>query len=278
MINSYSEYLKQLKEKIRKNNYQMLLDSDIDSFIGANKLDINYDITIADVKTDIKAIILKHRQQSRNRQKQNPKYNKIQNKTVKNYQQYEKLLKEYIIKNNGMRLNDSQINSFIKTYTLDRDWGITNTDVFTDMINILSRVNTNISVKNIQIETNNNTKQKDINSIENDILYHKTKLSEDDLKIVDTIIKYMNECPSVFKETKRIEALLRDIIPEKRMEVNLLSFLAKEGILSEQGLTDSSRNKLICNQYISIIKSSFGTDSLIAERMVQIWVACLEGI
>ena len=185
-------------------------------------------------------------------------------------------IKEAIIKNNSVSLNNAQVNDFIRKNNLDCDWGITNSDVYIDMKDILSRMNKMTSKSIESAKKKNEIKQDDNSSFGNDGLYNEFKLSDDDLEIVNLIKKYMIECPSVFKETKRIRALLNDLIPEKRIEVNLLSFLAESGILSENDISES--NRLICNQYISIIKSNFGTNGLIAERMVRIWVACLEQV
>lgn len=284
MIKTYKEYLKQLKILVKKNNYRMLSDSDIISFIQTNSLDSNYSVTISDVKTDINAIISNHKQYIRihNQQRyQNSKKKTIPTKTVKTYQQYVKLLETAIANNQGARLNNIQVNDFIHNNNLDRDWGITNIDVYKDMSDYFSRISPNTYVKNVPVKDNISEK-KDLQKYKehmvekNESLDEKQVLSDDDLDLITQISKYMNECPSAFKEIKRIEAVLRDIIPDKIMEINLLSFLAREGILAEQNLLNM--DEFIRNRYVSMLISNYGTDSSIAKRMVQIWMACLNRV
>ncbi len=284
MIKTYKEYLKQLKILVKKNNYRMLSDSDIISFIQTNSLDSNYSVTISDVKTDINAIISNHKQYIRihNQQRyQNSKKKTIPTKTVKTYQQYVKLLETAIANNQGARLNNIQVNDFIHSNNLDRDWGITNIDVYKDMSDYFSRISQNTYVKNVPVKDNISEK-KDLQKYKehmvekNESLDEKQVLSDDDLDLITQISKYMNECPSAFKEIKRIEAVLRDIIPDKIMEINLLSFLAREGILAEQNLLNM--DEFIRNRYVSMLISNYGTDRIIAQRMVQIWMACLNRV
>lgn len=282
MINTYKEYLKQLRILVQKNNYHMLSDSNIISFIQTNALDINYNVTINDVKTDINAIISNHKQYIQNQQRyQNSRKKTITTKKVKTYQQYVKLLEDAVVKNNGTRLNNTQVNDFIKNNNLDRDWGITSIDVYKDMSDILSRINKKSSPKKTP-DNYNSSHKKNMQDHKEHMLEknvssnNKKELSDDDIDLVTQISKYMRECPSAFKEIKRIEAVLRDIIPEKIMEINLLSFLAREGILAEQDPVNM--DDLICNRYVSMLVSNYGTERLIAERMVQIWVSCLDQV
>lgn len=95
-------------------------------------------------------------------------------------------------------------------------------------------------------------------------------MTSDDKLIASCIKETIMDYPDIICNQWRIRNVLADVIPDKKMHINLLGQLAEFGILDDINCTDSL-DYILCNKYVSVLEQNYGTSREIAQRMVLIW-------
>jgi len=149
MVRTYDEYLKLLEAAMVRNGWGALSDSQIEKLLKIHRLDSDWNITVDDVKKDMEPIVRKFG----SRLSPAPKP-VTQTRTpapvdvspqIKGYADYYRLLEKEIISNGKKELQPTQIEEFIRTYNLKKDWGIVAADVKKDMDAILKKYQSSVS-------------------------------------------------------------------------------------------------------------------------------------
>lgn len=203
----------------------------------------------------------------------------------------------------GSKLTDKKIHDLIISNKLDVTYGLTVGDVKRDIQN---RKTTNsgssqkqpnvakqpVKPNNTTVRQNNNAtntpavskapNSKNGNGNENTVANNApvrtqagysrkiSHLTSDDKLIASCIKETIMDYPDIICNQWRIRNVLADVIPDKKMHINLLGQLAEFGILDDINGTDSL-DYILCNKYVSVLEQNYGTSREIAQRMVLIW-------
>ena len=198
-------------------------------------------------------------------------------KMVKSYEQYMRLLETEISNKVPSLLSDFQLRMFIRKNQLDKDWGITLQDVKKDIQSLKNQNNATIQKSSSDAESIRNNslshtreKKNDINRISSDTRKYVSGLTREDKAVAVQIKKLILRYPELVEDKGKLKNALADIMPEKKQQVNLLRRLIDGGILSDID-NNYELNDILCNKYVSILYSDYGTSEEIAKRMTLIW-------
>ncbi|MDF2872838.1 MAG: hypothetical protein K0R05_4413 [Anaerocolumna sp.] len=292
-IKTYSEYLRVLENTIVSNGKKCLNDAKIQFFISSNRLDSDWQISSVEVKKDMMSIVKKYEQIVQNNTiGQKPIYQRGVSctsnggKKVKSYDEYMKLLEVAMINNGKHELSDAQINSFLVSYCLNTEWGISTSEVKTDMSTITAKFARQARSSALKVKyagqlagQENPDISKNISGIDGDInkkvktekaMRQLSGLTEEDKQLAVSIKEALLLYPDLLNDRRRLRGALADLIPGKKMEVNLLSELVEENIVAEIKAV-VMLDSVMCDRYASVLENNFGTSTDVAKRMVLIW-------
>lgn len=119
-IITYDAYLKALEQKFLDNGKRPLSQSQIDGFIREHQLDKRFDIRSGEIRKDLETIYAKH----------NP--TPIPPKKI-TYGEYLQKLENLFLQNAMQPLSSQQIENFITTNRLDKDYQVTEADIRKDL-------------------------------------------------------------------------------------------------------------------------------------------------
>lgn len=188
-------------------------------------------------------------------------------KTVKTYYEYLHLLENEVIKNDGKELSWNQIVHFISKYNLDKDWGITISDVNKDLKEYLQKWSVSILRRKLERDQRK--------SYGMDAEQSEALLSREDRSISDRIKKAMQKQSGDSLDQKRMAAMVSDLLVKEKLERNILTILLKEGIITSLS-SGCSANCTVMSRYMTILQDQYGITKEIAERMVRIWVVAFQ--
>ena len=188
-------------------------------------------------------------------------------KTVKTYYEYLHLLETEVIKNDGKELSWNQIVHFISKYNLDKDWGITISDVNKDLKEYLQKRLVSILRRKLERDQRK--------SYGMDTEQSEALLSWEDRSISDRIKKAMQKQSGDSLDQKRMAAMVSDLLVKEKLERNILTILLKEGIITSLS-SGCSANCTVMSRYMTILQDQYGITKEIAERMVRIWVVAFQ--
>jgi len=134
LIKTYSEYMVALEKLYLNKSKNLLTDAEIQKFISINKIDTAFGITIKDVKKDLQTIERKwHPPVSNPKSKPSRTYSAPKPRAkITTYKQYIDAL-ELLYVQNGKNLTDQQIAKFIQDNAIDVGFGVTMSDVKSDL-------------------------------------------------------------------------------------------------------------------------------------------------
>lgn len=275
-VKTYEEYIRKLDSTIVANGGQSLSYNQINDFIKYNHLKIDWNIEPADVIKDMKPIVERYNHIVNSRVMNN-QAKKPDRKMVKSYEQYMRLLETEISNKVPSLLSDFQLRMFIRKNQLDKDWGITLQDVKKDIQSLKNQNNATIQKSSSDAESIRNNslshtreKKNDINRISSDTRKYVSGLTREDKAVAVQIKKLILRYPELVEDKGKLKNALADIMPEKKQQVNLLRRLIDGGILSDID-NNYELNDILCNKYVSILYSDYGTSEDIAKRMTLIW-------
>lgn len=275
-VKTYEEYIRKLDSTIVANGGQSLSYNQINDFIKYNHLKIDWNIEPADVIKDMKPIVERYNRIVNSRVMNN-QAKKPDRKMVKSYAQYMRLLETEISNKVPSLLSDFQLRMFIRKNQLDKDWGITLQDVKKDIQSLKNQNNATIQKSSSDAESIRNNslshtreKKNDINRISSDTRKYVSGLTREDKAVAVQIKKLILRYPELVEDKGKLKNALADIMPEKKQQVNLLRRLIDGGILSDID-NNYELNDILCNKYVSILYSDYGTSEEIAKRMTLIW-------
>ena len=188
-------------------------------------------------------------------------------KTVKTYYEYLHHLENEVIKNDGKELSWDQIDRFISKYNLDKDWGITVTDVNKDLKEYLQKWLASILRRKLEWDQR---KSCGMGTEQPEVL-----LSQEDRSISDRIAKAIQKQSGVLLDQKRMAAMVSDLLVKEKLERNILTILLKEGIITSLS-SGCSMNCTVMSRYMTILQDQYGIIKEIAERMVSIWIVAFQ--
>lgn len=282
-VRSYNEYLNLLEAEIKRNGYKKLSILQINSFITNNRLDSEWGVVVKDVEKDCEIILKRFNHIAWNNTSNNntPARKRLRAKTVASYADYMDLLRKEVKINGNKRLSPMQIHKFIRYYDLKEDWNIEFLDVSKDLDSIFSSSGTISSGGKIENGANlshspyktqkSGLTSKNNSSIANSSRNNSIELSATDKGYAKELVKVFQKYNDIGDDPVRWKGVLSDIFPNKRIEINLLSFLVDEGILGALEECDSI-NVFLYSRYVELLKNNYGTDEDVAKRIVAIWV------
>lgn len=277
-VKTYEEYIRKLDSTIVANGSQNLSWNQINEFIKFNHLKIDWNIEPDDVIKDMKPIVERYNRivNSRVMNNQINQKKSSDRKIVKSYEQYMRLLETEIQNKVPSLLTDLQLRKFIKKNQLGKDWGVTLQDVKDDIQFLITKNNKKrvsgdiVSVSN-ELSSYTKMMKKDINGrVSSDNRMFVLSLTDDDKAVAMQIKELILRYPDLVEDIRRLKSALADIMPEKKQQVNLLGRLIDCGILLDIDCS-YELNDILCNKYVSILYSDYGTSEDIAKRMILIW-------
>lgn len=142
VIKTYPEYMAALEKLYIDKGKVVLTDTEIQNFIGINKIDTAFGVTRADVKKDLQAIDRKwHPPVSKPKsQPSGPYFAPKPTAKLTTYKQYIEALEALYVQN-GKNLTDQQIAKFIADNAIDAGFGVTMADVKCDLQIIEKKLN-----------------------------------------------------------------------------------------------------------------------------------------
>lgn len=275
-VKTYEEYIRKLDSAIVANGGQNLSCNQIEDFIKLNHLKIDWNIEPADVIKDMKPIVARYNRIVNSRVMNN-QGKSSDRKMVKSYEQYMRLLETEISNKVPSLLTDFQLRMFIRRNQLDKDWGITLQDVKNDIQSLKTKNNTTVQKSSSDSESISNNssshtreKKNDINRASLDTKRYVSGLTDEDKAVTVQIKELILRYPDLVEDKGKLKNALADIMPEKKQQVNLLGRLIDGGILLDIDC-NYELNDILCNKYVSILYSDYGTSEEIAKRMTLIW-------
>lgn len=166
-ITNYNAYIKQLESIYNQHGYSVS-DKILRDFIVRERLDVNYGITVQDLRKDLNTM---HNKVSPRKpvtspsiswQKPSPKpISPVNQAVIKTYAEYMAALEKLYINKGKVILTDTEIQNFIRVNKIDTAFGVTGADVKKDLQTIERKWHPPISVPKPQpIRTNAASKPK----------------------------------------------------------------------------------------------------------------------
>ena len=94
--------------------------------------------------------------------------------------------------------------------------------------------------------------------------------------LIDRVTGVFLSNPCLCSSDKRIKAVIFDVMPEKRLEKNIIRILIDEGINEDLEIRKDIEG--IANRYISILVYEYGVGMEVARSIAYFWIICYDRI